>query len=75
MHDKCLHEVCGSRINSCIVHDLMTWLTVDDVDGEGRVTVWGVEGVSVGCRAIVDVGGVVVSEVLLSEKQHIVMDP
>ena len=30
-----LHDVCGSRINSCEVHDLTltTWLTVDDVEG------------------------------------------
>ena len=82
------------------------WLTVDDVDGEGRVEaeevssvfevgvvkvegldevspvwevmVWGMEGVSVGGGAPVDVVGVVASTVLLSEKQGIVtvkMDP
>ena len=82
------------------------WLTVDNVDGEGRVedeevssvfevgvvkvegldemspvrvvTVWGMEGVSVGGGAPVDVVGVVASTMLLSEKQGIVtvkMDP
>ena len=95
-----LYEVCGSRINNCVVHDLTltTWLTaVDDADGEEggvgfeevssvsevgvvkvggidegemwEVTVCGVEGVSVGGVAPVDVVGVVASEVLLSEKQ------
>ena len=46
---------------------------MDEVSPVWEVTVWGVEGVLVGGETPVDVVGVVVSEVLLSEKHGIVM--
>ena len=45
---------------------------IDEMSPVWKGTVWGVEGVSVGGGAPVDIVGVV-SEVLLSEKQGIVM--
>ena len=43
---------------------------IDEMSPVWEVPVWGVEGVSVGGGAPVDVVGVVASEVLLSEKYY-----